>query len=227
MDAASGERYIVGEVTIAPPRYGNIRPAGTGSFASVYAAYDSLLRRPVAIKVLLDEHVGEPNAHARFAREAHVGALLGSHPFVVTLHDAGEWAGRPYIVMELLEGSVAERRDVPAALALRWLSQAAEALEFAHGNGIVHRDVKPANLLLDARADVRLADFGVARDPLATQLTLPRHGACPPRLGAPRCGVRKSRNDARRRLLAGGCRARAARGPPGARAGAVARSGAA
>src|SRR3954453_113770 len=175
MDAARGERYIVSEVTIAPPRYANIRPAGTGSFASAYAAHDSLLGRPVAIKVLLDEHIGDTSAHEGFAREARVGALLGSHPFVVTLHDAGEWAGRPYIVMELLEGSVAERRDVPLTLALRWLAQAADALEFAHANGIVHRDVKPANLLLDARSDVRLADFGVARDPLATQLTLPGH----------------------------------------------------
>jgi serine/threonine-protein kinase len=185
MDAASGERYIVNEVTIAPPRYGNVRPAGTGSFASVYAAYDSLLGRPVAIKVLLDEHVGDPSAHARFAREAHVGALLGSHPFVVTLHDAGEWAGRPYIVMELLEGSVAERRDVHEALALRWLAQAAEALEFAHANNIIHRDVKPANLLLDGRGNVRLGDFGVARDPLATQLTLAGHVVGTPGYMAP------------------------------------------
>src|SRR3954471_14902426 len=133
MDRASGERYIVRKVNIAPPRYGNIRPAGTGSFASVYAAHDSLLGRPVAIKVLLDEHIGDTSAHERFAREARVGALLGSHPFVVTLHDAGEWAGRPYIVMELLEGSVAERRDVPLTLALRWLSRRAAAPLVAHG----------------------------------------------------------------------------------------------
>jgi hypothetical protein len=162
-------------VTIVPPRYRSLRPVGTGSFASVYAADDSLLGRPVAIKVLLDEHVGDLSAHTRFAREVRVGALLGSHPFVVTLHDAGEWEERPYLVMELLEGSVAERREVSEALALRWLAQAAEALEFAHTNGIVHRDVKPANLLLDDRGDVRLADFGVARDPMATQLTLPGH----------------------------------------------------
>jgi serine/threonine-protein kinase len=162
-------------VTIVPPRYRSLRPVGTGSFASVYAADDSLLGRPVAIKVLLDEHVGDLSAHTRFAREVRVGALLGSHPFVVTLHDAGEWADHPYLVMELLRGNVAERRDVSEALALRWLAQAAEALEFAHANGIVHRDVKPANLLLDERGDVRLADFGVARDPLATQLTLPGH----------------------------------------------------
>src|SRR3954453_20369680 len=116
MDAARGERYIVSEVTIAPPRYANIRPAGTGSFASVYAAYDSLLGRPVAINVLLDEHIGDPNAHTRFGREAHVGALLGSPAFIVTLHDAGEWAWCPYIVMELLEGRVAQTRDVPASL---------------------------------------------------------------------------------------------------------------
>jgi len=162
-------------VTIAPPRYRNLRPVGTGSFASVYAADDTLLARPVAIKVLLDEHVGDPSAHARFVREARAGALLGTHPFVVTLHDAGEWNGKPYLVMELLEGSVAERRGVSETVALRWLAQTAEALDFAHANGIVHRDVKPANLLLDMRGDVRLADFGVARDPLATQLTLPGH----------------------------------------------------
>jgi hypothetical protein len=162
-------------VTIAPPRYLNVRPLGTGSFASVFAAEDSLLGRTVAIKVLRDEHLADPAAHARFAREVRVGALLGAHPFVVTLHDAGAWAERPYLVMELLEGSVAERKDVSERLALRWLAQAADALDFAHAHGIVHRDVKPSNLLLDSRGDARLADFGVARDAQATGLTLAGH----------------------------------------------------
>jgi hypothetical protein len=175
----------VRHVTIVPPRYVNIRPAGAGSFASVYAADDSLLGRPVAIKVLRDEHLADPTAHARFAREVRAGAMLGTHPFVVTLHDAGEWGGRPYLVLELLEGSVAERRNPPETLALRWLAQAAEALDFAHEHGIVHRDVKPANLLLDARGDVRLADFGVARDPFATALTLAGHVVGTPGYVAP------------------------------------------
>ena len=162
-------------VTLVPPRYANVRPLGAGSFASVVAADDTLLGRPVAIKLLRDEHLNDPTAHARFAREVRAGALLGTHPYVVTLHDAGELAGRPYLVMELLTGSVAECRRASEPTALRWLAQAAEALDFAHAHAIVHRDVKPANLLLDERGDVRLADFGVARDPLATELTLAGH----------------------------------------------------
>jgi eukaryotic-like serine/threonine-protein kinase len=165
----------VPDVTLLPPRYANPRPLGAGSFASVVAADDTLLGRPVAIKSLRDEHLADPTAHARFAREMRLGATLGAHPFIVTLHDAGEWSGRPYLVMELLTGSVAEYGDVTEPLALRWLAQVAEALDFAHERGIVHRDVKPANLLIDEHGDVRLGDFGVAREPLATDLTLAGH----------------------------------------------------
>ena len=159
-------------MSLLPPRYANLRPLGTGSFASVYAADDTQLGRAVAVKVLRDEHLADASVRTRFAREIRTGALLGSHPFVVTLHDAGEWSGHPFLVLELLSGSVAERREPPPALARRWLTQAAEALDFAHLHGIVHRDVKPSNLLLDASGEVRLADFGVARDPDASELTL-------------------------------------------------------
>jgi hypothetical protein len=172
-------------VTLVPPRYANLRPVGNGSFASVYAADDTLLGRAVALKVMHAEYRRDPAAHARFAREVRAGALLGTHPFVVTLHDAGEWGGRPFLVMELLAGSVAERREVDERLALRWLAQAAEALDYVHAHRIVHRDVKPGNLLLDAAGDVRLADFGVARDPAETGVTLPGHVVGTPGYVAP------------------------------------------
>jgi serine/threonine-protein kinase len=160
-----------------PPRYRDPRPLGRGSFAVVFTAEDAQLGRRVAVKVLREELAADEKARRRFAREVRTAALLGTHPHIVTIHDAGDWNGRPYLVMELLVGSVAERLQsakVPHVVALRWLAQAAEALEFAHAHGVVHRDVKPGNLLLDERGDVRLSDFGVVRG--ATRggdLTLP------------------------------------------------------
>jgi len=150
---------------LLPPRYGNARLLGEGSFATVFVAYDSLLGREVAVKVLREELTADPTIRRRFAREVRTVATLGAHPNVVTVYDAGEWLERPYLVMELLAGSVAQRLHdpVPEPLALRWLAQSAAALDFAHAAGIIHRDVKPANLLLDERGDVRVADFGVAR----------------------------------------------------------------
>jgi serine/threonine-protein kinase len=148
-----------------PPRYRLVGPLGSGSFATVVVAEDVVLGRQVAVKVLRRELAGDAGARARFTRETRAGALVGDHPHVVTVHDAGEWDGLPFLVLELLAGSVADRlaggRPVPDAVALLWLAQAAEALDFVHARGLVHRDVKPANLLLDDRGDVRLADFGV------------------------------------------------------------------
>jgi Protein kinase domain len=150
---------------LLPSRYANVRLLGEGSFARVYAADDLVLGCGVAVKVLREDLAGSEAAQRRFAREVHTAAALGGHPHVVTVHDAGSFRGLPYLVMELLEGSVADRRhdDVPRGLALRWLRQAASALDHVHAHGVVHRDVKPANLLLDERGDIRLADFGVAR----------------------------------------------------------------
>ena len=148
-----------------PPRYRLVGPLGAGSFATVAVAEDVVLGRRVAVKVLRPELAHDGAARARFSREVRAAALVGDHPHVVTVHDAGEWDGLPFLVLELLAGSVADQlaggRAVPEATALRWLAQAAEALDFLHARGLVHRDVKPANLLLDDRGNVRVADFGV------------------------------------------------------------------
>jgi eukaryotic-like serine/threonine-protein kinase len=152
-----------------PPRYTDASLLGEGSFGTVYRARDTVLDRPVAVKILREELVADPAARLRFERELRTTALLGTHPHVVTVHDAGDWRGRPYLVLELLEDHV--RAGASERAALRWLAQAAAALDFVHAQGIVHRDVKPANLLLDARGDLRLADFGVARTGTLPALT--------------------------------------------------------
>src|SRR5206468_5466073 len=103
----------------------------------------------------------------RFTREALSAARLSGAPNIVTIFDVGEWNDRPFIVMEYLGGGSLDEKlrgegAQPAGQVLRWLSQAAHALDAAHREGVVHRDVKPANLLLDRRGSVHVADFGIA-----------------------------------------------------------------
>lgn len=143
--------------------------------ASIWAADDDVLGRPVAIKVLAEQYLEQPRFVARFEREARTAALLSGHPHVVTIYDVGEAGGRPFIVMELLAGgTLAERMaaDRPGrADVMRWLREAASALDFAHEKGVVHRDVKPRNLLFDDRDRLVVADFGIARAAFEDSLT--------------------------------------------------------
>jgi hypothetical protein len=152
---------------VLPPRYENPRPIGRGGMGAIYLAEDRELGRQVAVKVLDDRFAGDEQLRQRFKREALTAARLGGHARVVTIFDVGEWEGRPFIVMEYLPGGTladrAREGRVDRATALTWLAQAAEAIDAAHEHGIVHRDVKPANLLFDARGELAVGDFGIAR----------------------------------------------------------------
>jgi hypothetical protein len=150
-----------------PERYRNPELIARGGMGEVYRAEDAQLARIVAVKLLSGRFADNEAIRGRFTREGLAVARLSHAPNTVTIFDVGEHGGRPYIVMEYLPGgSLADRleRDgaQPIGRSLDWLGQAAAALDAAHANGIVHRDVKPANLLLDSDERVKVADFGVA-----------------------------------------------------------------
>jgi eukaryotic-like serine/threonine-protein kinase len=167
--AAGGEtgRPMAVETTLLPPRYRSPRRIGRGAMGDIYLATDEVLGREVAVKVLSDHYAADEGIRERFKREGLAAARLSGEPGAVTIFDVGDWEGRPFIVMEHLSGGSLEdrlRREgaQPPGRALGWLEQAAGALDAAHRHGIVHRDVKPANLLLNERDEVTVADFGIA-----------------------------------------------------------------
>ncbi|HEV8462801.1 MAG TPA: serine/threonine-protein kinase [Gaiellaceae bacterium] len=147
-----------------PPRYRDVRLIARGGMGEVYRATDSELGRDVAIKVLSSRFADDVSFRARFEREAMAAARLSGFDNTVTIFDVAEYDGRPLIVMEFLPGGSLERRiaDAPRGEVVQWLADAATGLDAAHAVGIVHRDVKPANLLFDGRGHIHVADFGIA-----------------------------------------------------------------
>src|SRR6266545_3279092 len=153
--------------TLFDGRYHIVRKLGSGGMANVYLAEDQELGRRVAIKILNDRHAGDEQFVERFRREAKNAAGL-SHPNIVSIYDRGEAEGTYYIAMEYLDGRslkelILSRGPAPVSVAVDYARQILSALRFAHRNGIVHRDIKPHNCLVDAEGHVKVTDFGIAR----------------------------------------------------------------
>ncbi|WP_344407349.1 protein kinase domain-containing protein, partial [Dactylosporangium fulvum] len=148
---------------------------GRGGMAEVRRGFDRRLERPVAIKVLHRAGLDDPAMLTRFDREARTVARL-AHPNIVAVHDVGTDDGVPYLVMELVEGRSLAEALAGGPLAVREVArvgtQVCDALAAAHAAGVVHRDVKPANILLSATGHVKVCDFGIARLPGAAQVHL-------------------------------------------------------
>ena len=161
--------------TLAEGRYRVEDVLGHGGMASVYLARDSELERPVAVKVLAEHLADQPDFRNRFLREARLAAQI-SHPNVVQVFDVGEEDGTPFIVMECVEGStladeLEERGRLEPEEVVDLALQICGGLEHAHATGLVHRDIKPQNLLLRPDGTVKIADFGIARAAETTRLT--------------------------------------------------------
>ena len=156
-------------------RYRRIKLLGHGGMATVELAHDTELDRPVALKLLAENLAADDEFKHRFLREARLAARL-SHPNIVGVYDVGEDEGRPYIVMEYVEGEtlsdVLQRRGkLEPEEAAELGRQACAGLETAHRAGLVHRDIKPQNLLVTPSGTLKIADFGIARSVDGTRLT--------------------------------------------------------
>jgi serine/threonine protein kinase/nitrous oxidase accessory protein NosD len=166
-DAPVPEDALTTDVLLLAGRYQLLDKLGQGGMGTVFRARDTKLDRHVAVKMLPADSAPDKEAVARFQREAKALARL-SHPGIIQAHDSGEEAGRPFLIMELVEGRslaamLREQGRIASARAADFAYQAALALNHAHQSGLVHRDVKPSNLLLSADGRVRLLDLGLAR----------------------------------------------------------------
>src|SRR5215212_3620233 len=161
--------------TLINERYRLEEKIGSGGMSSVYRAFDPMLERWVAIKLMHSAISHDPDQLERFRREARTVAQL-NHPHVVTVIDAGEDDGAPYIVFEYVEGETLKDRirrlgRLPVSEAVAYAIEIGRALESAHAHRRVHRDVKPQNVLIDPEGRAKVTDFGIARSLEAEGLT--------------------------------------------------------
>jgi beta-lactam-binding protein with PASTA domain len=159
--------HSIARDTMVDGRYRALRRLGVGGMAEVWCAEDEVLGRRVALKLLGGRYTEDPDFHERFRREAQAAAGL-THPNIVGIFDRSEWDGTPYIAMELVDGRtlkelVIERGPLEPGVAVNLTEQILSALGYAHRRGIVHRDVKPQNVILDSEGQAKVADFGIAR----------------------------------------------------------------
>jgi len=154
---------LIGD-TLGPYRI--LERLGVGGMAEVYKAYQPSMDRYVAIKVILQRFAQDATFLQRFQREARAVSRL-EHPFILPVHDYGEAEGRPYLVMRYLgQGTLKDKlsgQPMPLDEVNRIIGQVGGALDYAHRVGIIHRDVKPSNILMDAEGNAFLADFGLAK----------------------------------------------------------------
>ncbi len=163
--------------TVLGGRYRLVELLGQGGMATIFRAVDTQLGRDVAVKLLRPEYLRDPDFSARFRQEAQAAASL-THPNIVTIYDYGEDPSGPYIVMELVDGedlATILRRSgpLPPRQAARIAAAVARALAASHARGLVHRDIKPGNVLIGRDGQVKVVDFGIARAIAEAQTTLP------------------------------------------------------
>src|SRR5580692_7233883 len=159
--------FHVAAGTVIDGRYRVISRVGSGGMADVYCAEDTQLGRRVAVKLLHERFAQDEEFVERFRREASSAASL-SHANIVNVYDRGEWGDTYYIAMEYLDGRsldsiVREEAPLPPERAIEITEQVLRASRFAHSRGVVHRDLKPHNVIMDAEGRIKVTDFGIAR----------------------------------------------------------------